>query len=300
MKTVALVTGGTGFIGSHLCNKLYENNYHVIAVGFSGENTPNCHQLYRMPLDQIPHSEIGKIDICFHQAANNDTLDSNLDKMLQANVIQPSTLFRNLLQQNNCKNFVYASSCSVYGNQPCPFDELETNPEPLNPYAVSKLEFEKFASDFGELHGLQVVGLRYTNVYGLGEDHKGRRASMLSQMLNKIQKDETVNLFRDGEQERDWIYVDDVVNANIKASEAKESGLFNVGYSMSYSFNFLVKLISDKLRKKPMIEYIDCSFQDQYQSKTSVRMFRTKEILHFVPKWSPWEALDEMIKKATS
>jgi nucleoside-diphosphate-sugar epimerase len=85
MKTVALVTGGTGFIGYHLCKWLYENDYHVIATGINGENKPLCHDLHLLPLNQLPFDKMPNVDICFHQAANNDTTESNYEKMYETN-----------------------------------------------------------------------------------------------------------------------------------------------------------------------------------------------------------------------
>ena len=181
----ALVTGATGFIGYHLCKRLYQDGYFVIAVGRNDENTPFCHKLYREPFDNLPFNSFKEIDICFHQAANNNTLESSLDIMQQANVIEPSNLFRNLLQQNNCKNFVYASSCSIYGNQQTPFVETKTPAKPLNSYAVSKLNFENFANDFAIENNVKAIGLRYSNVYGPNEEHKGKRASMIHQIIDR-------------------------------------------------------------------------------------------------------------------
>ena len=297
MKTVALVTGATGFVGYHLCKWLYENDYHVIANGINGENQPLCHDLHLSPLNHLPFDKMPKIDICFHQAANNDTTESSYEKMYETNVSHSSTLFRKLLQENNCKNFVYASSCSIYGDRPIPFNEIETEPKPLNPYAVSKLEFENFANDFAALNGVKTIGLRYTNVYGPFEDHKGKRASMISQLLSKIEQGENPILFKNGEQMRDWIYVADVVKANVLASKANAQGIYNVGYSIPYSFNSLVRMICEKLNKKVEIQYVDCPFLDKYQSRTSVDISRSRIDLGFMPRWSIREVLPEMIQQ---
>jgi len=295
MKIVALVTGGTGFIGYHLCKFLFENGYHVMATGVQGENNPFCHKLYRLPLDNLPHQEMGQVDICFHQAANNNTIESNLDMMIESNVQQPSILFRKLLQENNCKNFVYASSCSVYGDQSVPFHEEKTKPNPLNVYAQSKLLFERFAEDFALNNQVKAVGLRYTNVYGKYENHKEKRASMIFQILEKCIKKETIKLFYNGEQLRDWVHVDDVVKANIKAANYSGSGIFNVGYGRSCSFNHLVETISYMISKNPKIKYIPCNFIKKYQFHTAVDLFKSNNQLGFYPEISLPEGVRLML-----
>lgn len=295
MKIVALVTGGTGFVGYHLCKFLYENGYHVLATGVKGENNPFCHLLYRLPLDNLPHDEMGKIDICFHQAANNNTLESNLDIMIESNVKQPSTLFQKLLQQNNCKNFIYASSCSIYGGQSVPFYEDKTKPNPLNVYAKSKLQFEKFAEEFALEHQVQTIGLRYTNVYGTHENHKGKRASMIHQILEKCLNGQTIELFDNGQQLRDWVHVSDVVTANIRAASTKGSGIYNVGYGRSCSFNHLVETISRVTHIPYNIKYIPCNFTEKYQFHTSVDLTKSNNELQFYPEISVLEGIRMMI-----
>ena len=291
----ALVTGATGFIGYHLCKRLYQDGYFVIAIGRNDENTPFCHKLYREPFDNLPFKSFKEIDICFHQAANNNTLESSLDIMQQANVIEPSNLFRNLLQQNNCKNFVYASSCSIYGNQQTPFVEAKTIPKPLNSYAVSKLNFENFATDFAIENNVKAIGLRYSNVYGPNEEHKGKRASMIHQIIEKCKDNKPIELFENGEQLRDWIYVDDVIDANIKASSCNDSGIFNVGYGRPYSFNYLTNTIIGMTHSSSKIKYITCNFSDKYQYHTAASMNKSNKILNFYPEISASEGIRMML-----
>lgn len=295
MNNVALVTGGTGFIGFHLCKFLHDNGYRVFATGFHGENIPVCHKLFRLPLTQLPHHEMGQIDICFHQAANNDTLEDNFDIMQEANVINPYKLFCNLLQQNNCKNFIYASSCSVYGNQYPPFFENKTNLKPLNAYAKSKLDFENLAQKFSEENAVKVIGLRYSNVYGKNEKHKAKRASMIHQIIEKCKNNERIELFENGEQLRDWIYVDDVIKANVQASRCSESGIFNVGYGRPYSFNYLTQTIIEMTRSSSKIKYITCPFSEKYQHHTAADMTKSNRILNFYPEISVPEGIRKII-----
>lgn len=293
-KTV-LVTGATGFIGHHLCNNLHANGYEVYAFGTKGEHKPQCTKLYKTSNYMSTLKKIPNIDICFHQAANNDTTDQDLLSMLETNVRIPSVLFYGLYFEKKCRNFVYASSCSVYGNQPAPFKEGITLAKPLNPYAKSKNLFEHFASNFGDSYEVNMVGLRYTNVYGPGEGHKGKRASMIHQIIEKAKNDETIKLFKDGDQKRDWVYVDDVVDANITASNSKKNGIFNVGSGKTVPFNSLIEIIGREMNKELNVEYIDCPFIDAYQKHTAVDMRRAKSF-GYAPKWDVKKAIKEMLK----
>jgi ADP-L-glycero-D-manno-heptose 6-epimerase len=239
--------------------------------------------------------KIPNIDVCFHQAANNDTTDQDFLSMLETNVRIPSVLFYSLYFEKKCRNFVYASSCSIYGNQSAPFKEGSTLAKPLNPYAKSKNLFEHFASNFGNSYEVNMVGLRYTNVYGPGEEHKGKRASMIHQIIEKSKNNEVIKLFKDGSQKRDWVYVDDVIRANIIASNSKKSGIFNVGSGKTVPFNKLIKIIGQEMNKEINVEYIDCPFIDAYQKYTAVDMRRARSF-GYTPEWNVEKSIKEMLK----
>lgn len=292
MKT-AFVTGATGFIGYHLCKKLHNMGYKIIAIGHINENYPKNHIIYRCNLDSIPWEEIPKIDVCFHQAANNNTLDKDEKKMIESNVDQSRILFENLIKKK-CKKIIYASSCSVYGNQPTPYIEDKTETECLNVYAKSKLLLEKFAKDFSKQNKIVSIGLRYSNVYGPNEEHKGPRASMVYQITNKIKNKEKIKLFKYGEQKRDWVYVEDVVNANILSSKLKKTDIFNVGSGESVDFNSIVENVSHVLKTKTQIEYIDCNFTENYQSHTQVDLKKSNKF-GYSPKYSIKKGIKKLI-----
>lgn len=293
MKT-ALVTGATGFIGYHLCKKLKSIGYKIIATGTTDENYPKNDIIYKCNLDSIPWEEIPNIDVCFHQAANNNTLDNNEKKMIEVNVNQSKALFKNLIKKK-CKKIIYASSCSVYGNQPVPYCEEETKTECLNVYAKSKLLLENFAQKFAQKNNIVCVGLRYSNVYGPKEDHKGTRASMIYQIVKKIKNDDKVKIFKYGEQKRDWVYVEDVVNANILFSKLKKSNIFNVGSGTSVDFNSLVDTAASIMNRSAVIEYLDCGFIENYQSNTLVSLEKSNKFGYY-PKYSIKKGIKKLIK----
>lgn len=291
-----LVTGATGFIGYHLCNKLYEEGYRIIAVGRKDENRIKCNEFYTCNWNNIPWEEVPNIDVCFHLAANNDTLEKNEAFMNNSNYYAPISLFKKLLDKK-CSQFVYSSSCSVYGNENKPFSEDSVNLNPLNVYAKSKLMFEKFAQDFAKLNKVNCVGLRYSNVYGTHETHKNRRASMIHQLIQKFSRNEKPKLFKDGNQKRDWVFVKDVVDANLLASKYNKSDVFNIGSGNSVSFNEIIKILQKKTGKNIEPEYIDCSFEDQFQTDTTLSLDKSRSKLKYNPLYKLDEGIQEIKNK---
>jgi len=291
-----LVTGGTGFIGSSLANALYEQGHEVIITGTQTEQNTKCHKFLQLNLTGINWQELGCIDICFHQAANNDTTDKDREGMLKANLDAGKILFEHLAA-NGCRKFIYASSSAVYGNSPAPFKEDETPLKPLNPYAESKVLFDEYVhNEFVEKFNVSAIGLRYTNVYGKGEGHKKKRASMIYQIVQKALNDEEILLFRDGTQKRDWVYIEDVVSANLAAIDYAGSGIFNCGSGKAVTFNYLIEAIGYTLWKNLDFKYIDCPFKDAYQDFTLADMTKTKEILGHVPKHDVMSGISKMLK----
>ena len=291
LKTV-LVTGANGFIGSNLCKRLYKD-HKVIAIGNCNENYVKCNAFFQ----EIPWDLIPDIDICFHLGANNDTTDLNIGKMLQANLIHPAHFFSKLATEKKCKQFVYSSSGSVYGNQPVPYIEDETVLKPLNPYAESKRLFEEYANFFAIEFNANVIGLRYTNVFGPGEKFKEKRASMIHQLLHKMLVNERPKIFKNGEQLRDWVYVDDVVEANMLSSKHNESGVFNVGSGEAMSFNDIVKTLNLELGTSLEPEYIECLFKDKYQSHTLANLDKSRQKLAYFPKYSIREGIKKFVEE---
>lgn len=292
-----LVTGGTGFVGSNLTNELVKiPNYEVVITGNSTEVKRNpSARILNLHLNGIDWTELQNVEAVFHQAADNDTQSQNYREMFKANVWSSIELFERMYEQG-CRNFVFASSTAIYGDNPAPyFEESKVEPNPLTFYAKSKLEFEKWVFDWASNNDANVVGLRYCNVYGPGEYHKGKRASMIYQLINQMMFDRAEpKIFKDGEQRRDWIYVKDVVNANLLAldyASKGNSGIFNMGTGVATSFNEIINIINENLFPeepgawfKP--EYINCSFVDSFQSHTQCDMKKAETLLGFRSKWS--------------
>ncbi|MCR4328849.1 MAG: NAD-dependent epimerase/dehydratase family protein [Patescibacteria group bacterium] len=280
-----LVTGGTGFVGSNIVRALLAEGHEVFITGSDAEQKiPGFKGKYLQPgLLGIDWDEIGNIDAVFHEAAINDTTHDDTREMMRANLESSRALFE-YAAMHECRHIVYASSTAVYGDVFPPFRE-DSPTHPLNPYAESKLALDVYAQEFARMHPeIIVVGLRYCNVYGPGESHKGKRASMIYQLAQQMQKRAPV-LFKDGEQKRDYVYIKDVITANLKALATTKSCVVNCGSGAATSFNELVRILNGVLDMNLVPEYIENPYERTYQKYTLCDMSRAKELLGFVPQY---------------
>ncbi|TSC64644.1 MAG: hypothetical protein G01um1014106_34 [Parcubacteria group bacterium Gr01-1014_106] len=278
-----LVTGGTGFIGSNLALHLHAQGHEVWITGTTGEqDLPELRERV-LPREfwALDWKKLGTLDVVFHQAANNDTTDLDRENMFRVNVDGSLKLFQDAVA-HGCARIVYAASCAVYGDVPAPYRE-DGPVHPLNPYAESKLALDERAMAFAAAHqGVTVVGLRYSNVFGPREGHKSKRATMITQFAQQM-REGNPRLFKFGEQKRDYIYVDDVVRANMLAAEARTSAVVNCGSGTATAFNDLVALLNAVLGTQRVPEYIENPYAGRYQEHTECDMTRAKQLLGFVP-----------------
>ncbi len=280
-----LVTGGTGFIGSNLASHLSKENYDLLITGNEGEQKVEGFKGKHLGSNfmNIDWDSINKIDILFHQAAINDTTLLDRKEMFRVNFYAAKELFKKSTEKG-CKRIVYASSTAVYGNLPTPYKE-DGLTHPLNPYAESKKLLDDFAMQFADQNpDIVIVGLRYCNVYGPGEQHKGKRASMVYQLARQM-LNSNPRLFKYGEQKRDYIYIKDVVEANVLASKATQSCIINCGFGKSVSFNSLVEILNKVIGTNRVPEYIDNPYEDKYQYHTECDINLARQLIGFVPKF---------------
>jgi ADP-L-glycero-D-manno-heptose 6-epimerase len=280
----ALVTGGTGFIGSNIALALKEKGYEVILTGCESERAMPGFKVINPSFVGINWDAIGKVDVVFHQAALNNTQNMDRDEMMRANYESSKKLFDYVIKQG-CKHIVFATSTATYGNAPAPYIEGKTPQTPLNPYAESKIAMEKYAMELAEKYpDVKLVGLRYCNVYGPGEAQKGKRSTMIYQLAQQMLKGNP-KLFKSGEQKRDYSYVKDVVTANLLAAKASESCIVNCGSGVATSFNDIVKELNSLLGTERVPEYIDNPYGENYQSYTECDMTQAKDKIGFVSEY---------------
>lgn len=290
-----LVTGGSGFIGSNLVARLKTLNHDVISTGTHPANRIAGVQYVSRGFEGFDWTVLSGVEVCFHLGANNDTLCFDERQMLRDNLYAPIKLFHSLLKAG-CKKFIYASSCATYGDAPTPYKEDETICSPLNIYGESKLRFDKFAIPFGEEHELSVIGFRYPNVYGPGESQKNRRASMVTQLIKQMWKGNMPKLFEDGTQKRDYIYVKDAVEANVKAMDYEGSGIFNCANGKPTSFNEIVEILNNLFKKKLNIQYLKNPHLDKYQNHTECDNSKLVNLINYAPKYDMKQGIADYMR----
>lgn len=289
-----LVTGGSGFVGRNLTETLVKHGHEVTITSTGAEPIiPGVKKVLYMSLEGIDWREVYGQDVLFHQAANNDTRCQDESEMFRANVYGPIKLFTSVVQ-GGCKNIVYASSTAVYGNEPAPYVEGVTPVNPLNVYGHSKAKFDEFAMQFAADNKVSVTGLRYCNVYGPGEEQKGKRMSMIGQILREMLAHRRPKLFEPGDQKRDWVYVKDVVEMNLLAmgrpAEEPWGRIYNTGSGTASTFNEIVHRINALMcGEEPWPihpEYIPCPFSAEYQSHTECNIEKARNELGFNPQYN--------------
>jgi len=283
----ALVTGGTGFIGSNIALELINKGWDVLITGNESEQKLLNFKgkIIHPSFVGIDWDAIGHVDALFHEAAINDTQFMDSEEMMRANYTSSKRLFDYVIK-NGCKRIVFATSTAVYGDAKAPYIEGKTKPHPLNPYAKSKLKVEKYAMKLAKKHpDIVIAGLRYCNVYGPRENHKGKRSTMIYQLAQQMMKGDP-RIFEFGEQKRDYIYVKDVVRANLLAIKAKESCIVNCGSGKATTFNDIINILNRVLGTSRKTVYIKNPYNANYQSHTECDMALAKEKIGFVPEYA--------------
>jgi ADP-L-glycero-D-manno-heptose 6-epimerase len=292
-----VVTGAAGFIGSRLVEGLNRNGRTDIVAVDSLEDADKFRNLVKCEIaDYLDASELlptlDNLDVeaVFHQGANSNTMATDGRQMMENNYRYSVRLLE--WCQDAEVPLIYASSAAVYGAGP-QFKEERRCEKPLNVYGYSKFLFDQYVR--GQDLGAQVVGLRYFNVYGPNEAHKGRMASVAFHAFNQFRSEGKVKLFvgsagyPDGGQRRDFIHVDDVVAVNLWMLENPDvSGIFNCGTGRAQTFNDVAAAVINTLRgtsagaselaASGLIEYVPFppQLQGKYQSYTEADLARLR------------------------
>jgi len=299
MTKKSLVTGGAGFIGSHIVDRLLSLGHEVVVIDnessdghddfYWNENTKN----YKVDIRNF--SEIAplfqEVDYVYHLAAKA-SVQASVDNPLPtistqvigtANVLEAARL-------SGVEKFVYSSTSACYGNKN-PIPNVETMREdPLNAYAIGKLSGEQLVKAYYHLYGMKTVAFRYTNVYGERARHVGTYAPAVSKFLKMRKEGEALTIFGDGMQRRDFIHVSDVVSANalISFEELETWGeVYNIGYGKNWSIQEIADAIS--------VEQIHLSARSGEMKETLADIGKARVELTWKPKVDIMEWIDTQI-----
>ncbi len=296
-----LITGGAGFIGANLAAALVKRSDVdvVIVDDFSFGDWKNlvhidCEVRAGSIADPALHREIadGAYSAILHQGAISDTTVLDQRRMLEVN----TNAFAAMLEAS-CKSgtrMIYASSAATYGHAPAP-NRVGGVEEPANIYGFSKLSMERIARRWHDRHPATIIGLRYFNVYGPGETHKGTTASMILQLYHQIKAEKRPRLFKYGKQQRDFVYIRDVITANLAALEAPRSGVCNVGSGTARCFNDMIENLGTLLNRDLDVDYFDNPY-DFYQNHTEADISDTTDLLGWKPAWTLEKGMAEYIR----
>lgn len=286
-----IVTGGAGFIGSNIVKGLNDRGRDDILIVddltemVKFKNIRGLKALDYMDKDDFAAAlsagkfDHEKIEVVFHEGACSDTMEYNGKYMMENNFEYTKNLMHFALKKKI--QLIYASSASVYGSGKAGFGEKPECEETLNVYAFSKLFFDNYARRYFDAAESQLVGLRYFNVYGPQENHKGKMASMVLQMFNQWKAEGKVKLFEgfdgygNGGQTRDFIYVNDVVKVNFFFWDHPElRGIYNCGTGHAHTFNTLAKGVlkyfgSGELEYVPFPEVLKGKYQSFTEADSS-------------------------------
>lgn len=284
-----IITGGFGFIGSNLVRGLNAQGIEDIIVvddltqSQKFSNLVGCHIQDYLDKEEfikiVRHSPklLSGIDTIYHQGACTDTMEYDGKFMMENNFHYSKELLHFCIEKE--AKFIYASSAAVYGNG-TNFEEKFENEAPINIYGYSKYIFDQYVRRFIGNSRTTIVGLRYFNVFGPNESHKGKMASVIFQFYNQLKNTNVIKLFKgtdgilDGEQKRDFVHVSDVIRINLSfLKNGSKNGIYNVGSGNARSFNDVAKCMIDSLGAGE-IEYIPFPevLQNKYQNYTKANI----------------------------
>ncbi len=308
-NTKFLVTGGAGFIGANLVEKLLEIGCWVRVIDdFSTGKESNIGEFNKLDNFELIEGDIRNLNTCnkacqnidyvLHQAALG-SVPRSIKYPESTNEVNITGTLNMLIaaKENNIQRFIYASSSSVYGDEETLPKIEEKIGKPLSPYAVSKYTNELYAYNFYKIYGLETIGLRYFNVYGRKQDPNSIYAAVIPNFISKLLKNDRPIIYGDGTQSRDFTYIDDVIQANIKACIAKKevSGeVFNIANGKKTTINSLYDIICDLLNIEVDPIYESARKGDVKHSLADIS--KAVNLLDYNPKFEIIEGLRNCIE----
>jgi UDP-glucose 4-epimerase len=283
-----LVTGGAGFIGSNICKELVSQGCFVRVIDnlLTGKKSNLADVMDKIEFIQadMGNSEVARsamkdIDVVLHQGAL-PSVPVSIDDPAATHKHCVDATFTLLLAARDAgiKRFVYAASSSAYGDAP-DSPKVETMPvSPLSPYAVAKLTGEYYCSVFYKIFGLETISLRYFNVFGPYQDPASQYAAAIPAFVTAILKDQPPTIYGDGEQSRDFTYIDNVVEANLLAARARQTQgeVINIACGQAVTVNEIIDMINELLGKKVKPIYTDPRPGDVKHSLADITLAQKK------------------------
>lgn len=295
LSGIALVTGGAGFIGSHIASTLAASGARVRVIDdLSTGHRENLDEI-KGDWDFIQASvadetaltrALENVELVFHEAAI-PSVPRSVENPRETHIACIDATFSLLLAARDSKvrRVVYAASSSAYGDQPKLPKTEEMSPDPLSPYAVAKLVGEYYCQVFTRVYGLETVSLRYFNVFGPRQDPGSQYSGVISRFIDSLIHGERPVIFGDGEQSRDFTYIDNVVQANLLAAESSKGvgRVINIGNGQQTTLNALLRELKSLTgRNEIEVEYRPTRSGDVRHSLADTR--RARELLAFEPK----------------
>jgi nucleoside-diphosphate-sugar epimerase len=288
-----LVTGGAGFIGSNLCKRLVAEGCFVRVVdnlltGKRSNLAPILDKIEFIEADmgdpEVARAAMQGIDVVFHEGAL-PSVPRSVDDPVSSHQHCVDATFALLIAARDArvKRFVYAASSSAYGDTPTSPKVETIRPDPLSPYAVGKLVGEYYCSVFAKVYGLETICLRYFNVFGPQQDPASQYAAAIPAFITAILKDQPPTIYGDGEQSRDFTYIDNVVHANLLAARATKTAgqVVNVACGEAVTVNAIIAMINRLLGKDVKPVYVPPRAGDIKHSLADITAAR--KLLGFEP-----------------
>ncbi len=291
-----LVTGGAGFIGSNLTEALLKKGHRVrVLDNFSSGKKENLIFNERYSTLETIEGDIRDLTLCqrvmkdieyvFHQAAL-PSVQRSIEDPLNSNSVNVEGTLNILISARDAgvKKVIYASSSSIYGDTPTLPKKEDMPPNPLSPYALQKYVGEKYCSLFFQLYGLETISLRYFNIFGPKQDPTSIYSAVIPKFIDALVKGNPPIIFGDGEQSRDFTYIDNVVQANLlaMATDHLNGEVVNIACGKRISLKQLLTILKDILGSKGRPEYQEARIGDVKHSLADIG--KGKKLLNYVPQ----------------
>ena len=306
LSGIALVTGGAGFIGSHIASALIAGGARVrILDDLSTGHRENLEEIGggidfiqgSVADEELLNKALEGVELVFHEAAI-PSVPRSVEEPRQTHIASVDGTFSLLVaaRDQKVRRVVYAASSSAYGDQPTLPKSEQMLPDPLSPYAVAKLVGEYYCQVFTRVYGLETVSLRYFNVFGPRQDPGSQYSGVVSRFISALLSDERPVIYGDGEQSRDFTYIENVVFANLSAAEAPDAAgkVINVANGERITLNQLLAELKDLTgRQDVTAEYLEPRVGDVRHSLADISMAR--ELLGYESKVDLREGLERTI-----